>query len=77
MVFIQLIRYQLDATLEFLSTVPGPTGKSALDYILNEWCSKQDSFFGNYETKARLVFCRLNFNANEYNWEKSTKTNKL
>jgi len=60
MVFIQLVRYQLDATLEFLSTVPGPTGKSALDYILNEWCSKQDSFFGNYETKASYdALCKL------------------
>ena len=55
MVFIQLIRYQIEATLEFLSTVPGPTGKSALDYVLTEWCSKQDSFFGNYETKVRFV----------------------
>lgn len=53
MVFIQLIRYQIEATLEFLSDVPGPTGKSALDYILTEWCSKQDSFFGSYETKVR------------------------
>ncbi|XP_066919668.1 importin-9-like isoform X2 [Clytia hemisphaerica] len=60
MVFIQLIRYQIEATLEFLSTVPGPTGKSALDYVLTEWCSKQDSFFGNYETKVSYdALCKL------------------
>ena len=53
MVFIQLIRHQIEPTLEFLSTVPGPTGKSALDYVLTEWCSKQPSFFGNYETRVR------------------------
>ena len=53
MVFIQLIRHQLEPTLEFLSTVPGPTGKSALDYVLTEWCAKQTSFFGSYEHKVR------------------------
>jgi len=52
MVFIQLMRHQIEATLEFLSAVPGPTGKSALDYVLNEWCAKQNSFYGSYETKV-------------------------
>ena len=56
MVFIQLIRYQLEMTLEFLSLVPGPTGKAALEYILTEWCSKQNSFYGAYERKARYVY---------------------
>lgn len=56
MVFIQLIRYQLAMTLEFLSLVPGPTGKAALDYILTEWCSKQGEFYGSYERKARYCF---------------------
>ena len=55
MVFIQLIRYQLEMTLEFLSLVPGPTGKAALEYVLTEWCSKQNSFYGAYERKARYV----------------------
>ena len=53
MVFIQLIRFQLEMTLEFLSIVPGPTGKAALDYILTEWCSRQNTFYGAYERKAR------------------------
>jgi len=60
MVFIQLIRHQMALTLEFLSTVPGPTGTSALDYVLTEWCNKQSSFFGSYETKASCdAMCKL------------------
>ena len=55
MVFIQLLRHQIEGTLEFLSTVPGPTGKSALDYILNEWCAKHSSFVGGYEIISRWV----------------------
>ena len=53
MVFIQLLRYQIEWTLDFLSAVPSPTGKAALDYIMNEWCSKQSSFFGKYDVKVR------------------------
>lgn len=60
MVFVQLIRHQINATLEFLSTVPGPTGKSALDYVLTEWCLKQPSFFGSYDTKVSCdALCKL------------------
>ena len=60
MVFIQLIRQQIEPTLEFLSSVPGPTGKSALDYILTEWCAKQNSFYGSYETKVSCdALCKL------------------
>jgi len=60
MVFIQLIRQQIEPTLEFLSSVPGPTGKSALDYILTEWCAKQSSFYGSYETKVSCdALCKL------------------
>ena len=54
MVFIQLIRFQLEMTLKFLSLVPGPTGKAALDYVLTEWCARQNEFFGAYERKTRL-----------------------
>jgi len=60
MVFIQLIRHQLGPTLEFLSTVPGPTGNSALEYVLTRWCDEQTSFFGGYETKASCDgLCKL------------------
>lgn len=53
MVFARLINNQMDAVLDFLSSVPGPTGKSALEFVLVEWCSRQHLFFGKYERKIR------------------------
>eukprot|EP00794_Sanderia_malayensis_P006843 gene6843-7611_t len=60
MVFIQMIRYQLEMTFEFLSLVPDPTGKAALDFVLTEWCNKQNSFYGTYERKASCdALCKV------------------
>ena len=53
MVFAQLVHHQMEAVLDFLSTVPGPTGKPALEFVLSEWCSKQHLFYGAYEAKVR------------------------
>jgi hypothetical protein len=53
MVYAHLIHTQLDAVLNFLSTVPGPTGQSALQFVLTEWCSRQHLFYGAYEAKVR------------------------
>lgn len=53
MVFAHLIHTQLDPVLEFLSNVPGPTGKPALEFVLTEWCSRQHIFYGAYEGKVR------------------------
>jgi len=53
MVYVHLINTQLDAVLNFLSTVPGPTGQSALQFVLTEWCSCQHLIFGAYEQKVR------------------------
>ena len=55
MVFAHLIHHQMEAVLDFLSTVPGPTGKPALEFVLTEWCSKQHLFYGLYEAKIRCV----------------------
>ena len=55
MVFAHLLNLQLDAVLEFLTSVPGPTGKPALEFVLGEWCSRQHLFYGNYERKVRSV----------------------
>lgn len=60
LVFAHLIHHQMDAVLDFLSSVPGPTGKSALHFVLGEWCSKQHLFFGNYDRKVNiLALCKL------------------
>lgn len=53
MVYIHLILTQLDAVLNFLSSVPGPTGESALNFVLIEWMSRQHLFYGSYERKIR------------------------
>ncbi|XP_064607438.1 importin-9-like [Liolophura sinensis] len=55
MVFAHLIHTQLDPVLEFLSNVPGPTGKPALEFVLTEWCSRQHIFYGAYEGKVSAV----------------------
>jgi len=52
-VFAQLMHTQMTAVLDFLSSVPSPTGRPALEFVLTEWCSKQHLFVGEYERKVR------------------------
>ncbi|GFO07409.1 importin-9 [Plakobranchus ocellatus] len=60
MVFAHLMLSQMDAVLDFLTNVPGPTGKPALEFVLNEWCSRQHLFYGSYERKISiLALCKL------------------
>ncbi|KAL5011614.1 hypothetical protein ScPMuIL_010165 [Solemya velum] len=50
----------MEAILEFLTSVPGPTGKPALEFVLLEWCSRQHLFFGAYERKVSSVaLCKI------------------
>ena len=55
MVYAQLIHSELDAVLGFLSGVPGPTGQSALHFVMSEWVSRQHLFYGAYESKVSLM----------------------
>ncbi len=55
MVYAQLVNTQLEAVLNFLCSVPGPTGDSALSFVLKEWVSKQHVFYGAYENKVSIV----------------------
>ncbi|KAH9510177.1 Importin 9 [Bulinus truncatus] len=60
MVFANLMLTQMEAVLDFLTSVPGPTGKPALEFVLNEWCSRQHLFYGSYERKiSTLALCKL------------------
>ena len=52
LVYAQLIQTQLLAVINFLSSVPGPKGESALHFVMTEWISRQTMFYGNYETKV-------------------------
>ena len=52
--------YQLQDTLNFLSNVPDPSGKSALDFVVNIWCTRQQEFYGTYDCKVRILsMCKL------------------
>ena len=46
---------QMEAVLEFLSSVPDPTGKPALQFVVSEWCSKHYLFYGSYDQKIRSL----------------------
>ncbi|MPC24070.1 Importin-9 [Portunus trituberculatus] len=55
LVYAQLVHSQLEGVLTFLAGVPGPSGQSALHFVLTQWCSKQHLFFGAYEEKVSAV----------------------
>lgn len=55
MVFAHLFNTRLEAALEFLSALPDPTGKPALEFVLTVWLARQHLFFGRYETKVSIL----------------------
>uniref|UniRef100_A0A8C4RWG7 Importin 9 n=1 Tax=Erpetoichthys calabaricus TaxID=27687 RepID=A0A8C4RWG7_ERPCA len=60
MVFAHLIHSQLEPLLEFLCSLPGPTGKPALEFVMAEWMNRQHLFYGQYEGKVSTVaLCKL------------------
>ncbi|XP_049626756.1 importin-9 [Suncus etruscus] len=60
MVFAHLVHTQLEPLLEFLCSLPGPTGKPALEFVMAEWTSRQHLFYGQYEGKVSSVaLCKL------------------
>jgi hypothetical protein len=60
-VFAHLINYDLPTILDFLSSLPAPTGnQSALEFVLRSWFNRQHLFFGIYEKKITiLALCKL------------------
>lgn len=60
MIWSYLINSQFEAVLNFLSSVPGPHGNSALDFVFKEWMSKQQMFYHVYERKISVVaLCKI------------------
>uniref|UniRef100_A0A8C4QTR3 Importin-7/11-like TPR repeats domain-containing protein n=1 Tax=Eptatretus burgeri TaxID=7764 RepID=A0A8C4QTR3_EPTBU len=60
MVFAHLVHSQMDAVLEFLCNLPGPTGKPALEFVMIEWTGRQHMFYGQYEGKvSAIALCKL------------------
>ncbi|XP_039450707.1 importin-9-like isoform X2 [Culex pipiens pallens] len=59
-IFAHLIIVQMDAVLNFLSTVPGPTGEPAMSFVFANWLSRQHMFYGAYERKVcTMALCKL------------------
>lgn len=61
MVFAHLVHSQLEPLLEFLCSLPGPTGKPALEFVMTEWMSRQHLFYGQYEGKVRSAHFSFQF----------------
>ena len=60
MIFAHLFLIQMDAVMNFLSTVPGPTGEPAMNFVFHNWLSRQHLFYGTYERKvSTLALCKI------------------
>ena len=46
---------QLSAVLNFLCSVPGPSGEPALHFVMIEWVGRQHVFYGSYEKKVSIM----------------------
>lgn len=55
MVYAHLFNTQMDAALNFLDSVPGPTGQSALHFVMTEWVSRQQMFYGQFDRKVSFM----------------------
>ena len=55
MVYAHLFNSQLEPVLQFLSNVPGPSGNSALHFVMSEWVAKHNNFYGSYESKISTM----------------------
>ncbi|XP_071784308.1 importin-9-like [Asterias amurensis] len=55
MVFAHLMHSCMEDVLEFLSSVPGPTGKPALEFVLTDWVTRQNMFYGAYDSKVSIT----------------------
>jgi len=55
MVFAHLAHNQMAALLNFLSSLPGPNGEPALEFVLSKWVDRHNVFYGAYENKVSIV----------------------
>lgn len=60
MIFAHLFLIQMDAVMNFLSSVPGPTGEPAMNFVFSNWLSRQHLFYGSYERKVSVMaLCKI------------------
>ncbi|CAH8511696.1 unnamed protein product [Schistosoma turkestanicum] len=54
-VIILLFRIRTKLAIDFLSTIPDPTGKPVLQEILSIWCDCQPYYFSRYEIQVSTI----------------------
>ncbi|CAF1010190.1 unnamed protein product [Didymodactylos carnosus] len=54
-VFAHLIHSNIDDVINFLTSMPGPNGGSAFDFVMQEWTMKQHLFYGPYDIKVSII----------------------
>lgn len=60
MIFAYLFITQIDAILNFLTTVPGPTGEPAIQFVFSQWLNNQNLFYGRFERKlSMMALCKI------------------
>lgn len=60
MIFAHLFLIQMDAVMNFLSSIPGPTGEPAMNFVFSNWLSRQHLFYGTYERKVSVMaLCKI------------------
>ncbi|KAG5682316.1 hypothetical protein PVAND_011675 [Polypedilum vanderplanki] len=60
MIFAHLFLIQIDAVMNFLSCIPGPTGEPAINFVFSNWLTRQHSFYGTYERKVSVMaLCKI------------------
>uniref|UniRef100_A0A1B0GL39 Importin 9 n=1 Tax=Lutzomyia longipalpis TaxID=7200 RepID=A0A1B0GL39_LUTLO len=58
--FAHLFLTQMEAVLNFLSTVPGPTGEPAMAFVFGNWLNRHADFYGSYERKVSIMaLCKI------------------
>ncbi|XP_059621898.1 importin-9 [Phlebotomus argentipes] len=58
--FAHLFLTQMEAVLNFLSTVPGPTGEPAMAFVFGNWLNRHADFYGTYERKVSIMaLCKI------------------
>ncbi|KAL7010710.1 hypothetical protein ACKWTF_016847 [Chironomus riparius] len=60
MIFAHLFLIQIDAVMNFLSSIPGPSGEPAMNFVFSNWLSRQHLFYGTYERKVSVMaLCKI------------------
>ena len=54
-IYAILVNHKLPEVVQFLSSLPDPSGKSALEYVLREWVLNQHNFYGMFERQVTCV----------------------